>query len=381
MYGKLIEGNLYIAPRIIYTDEKTIINPTDEQLKKLGYKKVIQAAAPENIDGQCLNYSWIEIEDKIEQQWIFSDFPQDMYTFISDKYRECKFTKLPSIGETISFQKEARLNKIEKLKRNTEIENYCFQKIQELFPEKKTYEILDTYTKKELYEILNMQSYYKARQKKINGYTLSSYGWHATIEKNGNTYAVDSFLSVLLVLSEISREEKLIYQKSALYDMALINLITIVEQFILDCIYCILKIIPKTLAEKATLDYETILSCRNINELYEIMMDKKIVQLSWQDVFAKLDFLKTKGLDFSDIEDNWYDKIKLFYEIRNILVHNNGITNLGMLKKLERTIYADQYECGMDLSPNLEDILKCIDFIGNTIEGIYTALIHKFFKA
>lgn len=321
------------------------------------------------------------MEDKIEQKWTFSDFPQDMYTFISDKYCECKFTKLPGIGETISFQKEARLNKIEKYKRNTEIENYCFQKIQELFPEKKIYEILDTYTKNELYEILNMQSYYKARQKKINGYTLPSYSWHATIEKNGNTYVVDSFLSVLSVLAVISREEKLIYQKSALYDMTLINLITIVEQFILDCIYCILKIIPKALAENATLDYKTILSCRNINELYEIMMDKKIVQLSWQDVFAKLDFLKTKGLDFSDIEDNWYDKIKLFYEIRNILVHNNGISNQGMLKKLERTIYADQYECGMDLSPNLENILKCIDFISNTIDGIYAALIHKFFKA
>lgn len=379
MYGKLIAGNLYIAPRTIYSDGKTIINPTDEQLRKLGYKKVIQVSAPENIDGQCLNYCWIETKDKIEQQWLFSDFPQDMYTFISTKYRECILTKLPNIRETISFQNEARLNKIQKYKHNTEIENYCFQKIKELFPGKKIYEILDTHTKEELYAHLNMQSYYKERHKRINGYILSSDGWHATIETNGNTFFVDSFLSVWAVLSTISREEKLIYQKSTLYDMTLINLITIVEQFILDCIYCILKVVPKALAEKTSLDYATILSCKHINELFEIMIDKKIIQLSWQDISSKLDFLTNKGLDFSHIDDNWFDKIKLFYEIRNILVHNNGITNEGMLKKLERTVYADQYECGMDLSPSFNDILGYIDFTSNTIDGIYTALINKFF--
>lgn len=380
MYGKLIAGNLYSAPRTIYTDEKTIINPPDEQIRKLGYKKVIQVSAPEKIEGQCLNYYWIETKDKIEQKWIFSNFPQDMYTFISNKYHECILTQLPNIRETIFFQNEARLNKIQKYKYNTEIENYCFLKIEELFPRKKIYEILDMYTEEELYKFLNMQFYYEERNKTIDGYTLSPYGSYATIEKDGQSFCIDSFLTVWSVLSAISREEKLIYQKSALYDMTLINLITIVEQFILDCIYCVLKVVPKALAEKASLDYTTILSCKNINELYEIMIDKKIDALSWQDVSAKLDFLKTKGLDFSNIEDNWYDKLKLLYEIRNILVHNNGITNQGMLKKLEKTIYADQYECGMDLSPNLEDVLEYIDFIRDSIKGIYKTLIHKFFE-
>lgn len=47
MFGKLIDGNLVIAGRIVKEGNTTITNPTEEKLKELGYKEIVYTEKPE----------------------------------------------------------------------------------------------------------------------------------------------------------------------------------------------------------------------------------------------------------------------------------------------------------------------------------------------
>ena len=50
MLGKIIDGRLQIAGRIIKEGNTTITNPTEEKLKELGYKEVEYTAKPKYDD-------------------------------------------------------------------------------------------------------------------------------------------------------------------------------------------------------------------------------------------------------------------------------------------------------------------------------------------
>ena len=70
MLAKLINGALSYAPKKIIIDGKTIFNPGEELLKKLGYKDVETTEAP-TVSTQTHQAvpTWQEQEDKIVQSW------------------------------------------------------------------------------------------------------------------------------------------------------------------------------------------------------------------------------------------------------------------------------------------------------------------------
>lgn len=61
MYGKIIDGRLVLAGRIIKEGTKTITNPTEKQLKELGYKEIEYTEKP----------SFDEEEEKLQE--IYTD--------------------------------------------------------------------------------------------------------------------------------------------------------------------------------------------------------------------------------------------------------------------------------------------------------------------
>lgn len=50
MYGKIIDGRLVVAGRIVKEGNTTITNPTEEKLKELGYKEIEYTAKPKYDD-------------------------------------------------------------------------------------------------------------------------------------------------------------------------------------------------------------------------------------------------------------------------------------------------------------------------------------------
>lgn len=76
MKAKLIDGTLHYAPKMAKVDNTDFIPPTEEWLKKNGYKEVEYTEMPQD-DNQYAS-SWKEEKDKIVQVWTISHKTNNM---------------------------------------------------------------------------------------------------------------------------------------------------------------------------------------------------------------------------------------------------------------------------------------------------------------
>lgn len=78
MYGKLIDGELQIAPRKLPGDGVVVYNPPAEMYLAAGYKPVEYIDAPEAPEGYTYESSWSEIDSTITQIWTLIKLPDDI---------------------------------------------------------------------------------------------------------------------------------------------------------------------------------------------------------------------------------------------------------------------------------------------------------------
>lgn len=81
MYGKLIEGNLQIAPKKLNGDGVVVYNPPAEMYLEQGWKPVIFIDEPEVQKGYTYESKWVENENEIIQTWEFVELPDDIDEF------------------------------------------------------------------------------------------------------------------------------------------------------------------------------------------------------------------------------------------------------------------------------------------------------------
>ena len=78
MYGKLINGELYGAPKKLSGDGVTVWNPPSEMYHAQGWKPVVFTGEPEAPSGYYYETGWSEDEDKIVQTWTLTPLPDDI---------------------------------------------------------------------------------------------------------------------------------------------------------------------------------------------------------------------------------------------------------------------------------------------------------------
>lgn len=78
MYGKLIEGNLQIAPKKLNGDGVVVYNPPAEMYLEQGWKPVTFVDPPEAPSGYCCESGWEEQTDAIVQTWTLTPLPDDI---------------------------------------------------------------------------------------------------------------------------------------------------------------------------------------------------------------------------------------------------------------------------------------------------------------
>lgn len=78
MYGKLIDGNLRIAPKMLHIGSDNVWNPTAEKYAAAGYKPVEFTEMPEAPDGYSYESGWEEQETAIVQTWTLVELPPDI---------------------------------------------------------------------------------------------------------------------------------------------------------------------------------------------------------------------------------------------------------------------------------------------------------------
>lgn len=78
MFGKLINGNLTIAPKKLNGDGVVVYNPPAEMYREQGYKPVEFTDAPEAPEGYTYESGWEETADSIVQTWTLVSLPDDI---------------------------------------------------------------------------------------------------------------------------------------------------------------------------------------------------------------------------------------------------------------------------------------------------------------
>jgi len=76
MYGKLINGNLHIAPKMLVIGDTHVWNATAEQYAAQGWLPVVYTEPPEQ-DGYYAESGWAEEDGRIVQEWVLIPIPED----------------------------------------------------------------------------------------------------------------------------------------------------------------------------------------------------------------------------------------------------------------------------------------------------------------
>lgn len=77
-YGKLVDGNLVIAPKVLVTDLGTITNPTEQNYFDNGYQKVNFSDQPEfDRDNFKLEPLYIRVDNQINVSWQIIELTQE----------------------------------------------------------------------------------------------------------------------------------------------------------------------------------------------------------------------------------------------------------------------------------------------------------------
>ena len=69
MYGKLVDDELIIAPRMVQIEHNVIFNPSEEVLEQVGYKLLVFNEQIEEEDGLIAESYWEEENKYIVQKW------------------------------------------------------------------------------------------------------------------------------------------------------------------------------------------------------------------------------------------------------------------------------------------------------------------------
>ena len=77
MYGKLTDGRLITAPKMLVIGSTKVWNATAEQYAAAGYKPVEFTEMPEAPEGYYYESGWEEQETAIVQTWTMVELPPD----------------------------------------------------------------------------------------------------------------------------------------------------------------------------------------------------------------------------------------------------------------------------------------------------------------
>lgn len=71
MLGKIIDGKLTYPPHRIILDGMQIFNPTETQLRQVGYKEIRETLMPDDApEGQHYEAQYTDGETQITQSWV-----------------------------------------------------------------------------------------------------------------------------------------------------------------------------------------------------------------------------------------------------------------------------------------------------------------------
>ena len=78
MYGKLTDGRLITAPKMLVIGDTKVWNATAEQYSAQGWLLVVYTDMPTPPEGYGYESGWEQTEDSIVQTWTLVELPDDI---------------------------------------------------------------------------------------------------------------------------------------------------------------------------------------------------------------------------------------------------------------------------------------------------------------
>lgn len=370
MYGKLRNGKLLISRRGVIREGKLILEPEEELLKKLGYKKVVYKKPPIYKSGYELSCRWEEDDEKINQIWdqvlIEEDYSSE-FLVIFRNFKDTLEHIIISLDNMLN-KNETKYNDI--LKKNPIIKEVCTA-TNEKFPQNTPYEIL-----KQSDNLLN--KFFKKiglEEKFVNdGYTINDSNLY---NDNNESYIQFRYFKYNLdKLHHIKKFEDM--ESRTQFNMSYVYMHTLFDEYILNVIKTINIIEHKSLNSKEEIKYEEILKCKSLEELINNMINKNIEKLAWCSYKEKIDYFIKRGIKF-EVEDSiLYDDMIYFAEKRNAIVHNKSQFNLTNISKLKGTKYYQSVKVDERVECNVESFKSESEIIINISKELYKQVCEKY---
>lgn len=407
-YGKIKNGNLILASRIVRRDEQIYID--DEQLYlDNGYKIVEYRTAPSNKDGCNLVSEWKDEGDKIIQQWVYQPIREDY-----------SFKLVQAISSFCERNVELR-NGVENNYKNNSLE------IQSVIHENRLLELIYT-SKSESIDAMGLLDLLHECELSLTvfidklGLTdrLSEIGymvWNNNIfektkelvdndiinwldeeyeptehpegfEKDPTVLDAKRIIENAIVypqeikcpLSYIQQlESYTTLSNTTTFYMSYIYMFTLFDELLLKTIRLICMHEKKWLVSNSSISASDVLDCRTTDELHMKLVDKKIEELAWGSYLDKLAFLESKGIVIDKEHRKLFKETILYLSIkRNVMVHNEGLWSTLAISNLKGTEYYDRVKVGESVDTSLEKYKEASKSIQQAIDYLYKTICDKF---
>lgn len=425
MYGKIVNGKLYKAPREMYHDMHYYSGVPEHIYKIYGYKKIELVNSP-NTTGYI--YSWHEELDCIKQVWepatlpLVEEFSYESLDFdpgeVLRKARGKFGLEILAVENTLKERKELYLEKVEKelsdkslnwvvdfmcniLKRDRKefflsfdwqefryYEEFLILKLQmEGYYGNLTDQVIAVTDNGNFYN--NVFELFRNGEIKIDNEIPDNFEWTTTNNitiKDKKVYLLNRHDCINLKTNErynsffaestfhwISIDYKKIYTANEFNTMIYVYLYSIFDDFLQGMATFFLTI-EKTKYRNFKINIDNILNLKNVNELNKIILEEKIKDFSFMAIKEKINLIRKNITDTKLDYNSLLDDLIVFCEIRNCLVHSRGnLTNVSK-EKIMKTRYAKEYESREVVVPTYEEVTEAIEKIKYNCNLIYSEI-------
>ncbi len=388
-YGKIKNGKLIIASDIVLRGKKILLS--DEIFfKENGYKKIVYVNPPNNKEGYILKSYWIEDSQAIIQKWEYEEIPDDYSGNLSSAVK--MFDQgINEIQKMVRSNFNGNVKEKELLLKNNKLIDSLYKHKGANKDTKELLELLHdcNLDLKQFFNELKMISFLEE-----NNFYISDLFLYYNEDK---VIPVDShitndireqldlnkmilpqyFKSKLYYILELETYQT--HSNITIYNMAFVYLFTLFDEVLLKIIRIICMHEKKWLVSNSHLTAAEILKYDSTDEIHELLVEKKVNELSWGNYMDKLDFLVSKGIRIDKENKKLFEETILYLSMkRNIIVHNEGMWNKSTKDILKNTQYYEDVSIGKSIDCSISSFEEACTNLKKAIKYLYFQICDKF---
>lgn len=166
---------------------------------------------------------------------------------------------------------------------------------------------------------------------------------------------------------------------SLISENLLIEIISIFEDYLQNLLKCLLSNKPElVLSKDKNIKASDLLDYNNLEELLDFLVDEKVQQTMYKKSIIKIiNYLSSAFQVKLDFDYAVYQNLHYWKEVRNILIHNQGLINEKFVGSIKKFGIEKEFSIGERIKFNIYDIVDLTVEIKDVANTIYTKITGK----